>query len=216
MSEVQLAANAFTTLKTMKRMLGIVEDETGNGQDDVLTLFIKAASDWVETMTGRKFRKQSYTEQYAASGFQKLILNQWPILSVQYVKDVTDGGDKVIDPCTYDFTMTGDIGVLYKDSGWPYRAYIGGLAYDPTMFRRTLEVRYTAGYIMPGKGTKKDPPTLPFDLEKVVWDIVRQEYMLMENGADGLKAFSLSDASWTFDKEPRQVWLDTVRLYTRL
>lgn len=112
--------------------------------------------------------------------------------------------------------MDGEIGVLYKDNGWAFRGYAGGLAYDFLYPTRYLEVKYTAGYVLPKDATEDDPCTLPYDLQNVVWGIVQQEFATMQNGAQGLSAFSISDVSWTFDKEPRQSWLATIGLYTRL
>ena len=71
-------------------------------------------------MTGRKFGKATYTHSVdVAPGAQELVLTQYPIRSVEYVKDTDTGQD--IDPDSYDFTMTGDVGVLYRDTGWIFR-----------------------------------------------------------------------------------------------
>ena len=37
----------------------------------------------------------------------------------------------------------------------------------------------------------------------------------MEEGGDNLSAFSVSDVSWTFDKEPRASWMETLGHYMR-
>ena len=50
----------------------------------------------------------------------------------------------------------------------------------------------------------------------MVWGIIQQEFSIMQNGAQGLSAFSISDVSWTFDKNPRESWLTTIGYYTRL
>ena len=77
-------------------------------------------------------------------------------------------------------------------------------------------MKYTAGYVLPKDATEDNPCTLPADLQGIVWGIAQQEFSIMENGAEGLSAFSISDVSWTFDKEPRQSWLDIIGYYTRL
>lgn len=56
------------------------------------------------------------------------MLTQYPIRAVEYVRDTENGVD--IAPGSYDFTMTGDVGVLYRDEGWVFRGYVGGLAND--------------------------------------------------------------------------------------
>jgi len=44
---------------------------------------------------------------------------------------------------------------------------------------------------------------------------MQQEFSIIRNGAQGLSAFSISDVSWTFDKEPRSSWTDTIGRYIR-
>ncbi len=211
---VALAANALTTLDTMKTMLGISLEDEDPQRDAVITNLINSVSAWVERMTGRKLGRQTYTQKYDASGTQELVLLQWPIISVAYVKDTKDGG--TIPPDEYDFNTTGEVGVLYKDDGWPLQGYRGGLAYDIVAPMRSLEVQYVAGYVLPKDATDDDPCTLPYDIQGVVWGAVSQEFATLQNGAQGLSAFSISDVSWTFDKTPRQEWLDTIGYYTRL
>ena len=211
---VPLAQNALTTLETTKIMLGIAEDDIDPQRDAVITNLINSVSSWLERMTGRNLGKQTYIQEYVASGAQELVLLQWPILEVDYVIDKQAGVQ--IPAEQYDFNVTGNIGVLYKDNGWPLRAHRGGLANDIIAPMRCLEVKYTAGYVLPKDATEDDPCTLPADLQGVVWGAIMQEFSIMQNGAQGLLAFSISDVSWTFDKNPRQGWLDTIGYYTRL
>lgn len=208
--QIPLAANALTTLETVKMLLNIPAEETTS--DGLLTLLINAASAWVETMTGRHLGLQTYTERHAASGTQELLLNEYPIVSVEYVRDM-DGG--VIPPSDYDFADTADIGALYKESCWPFRGYTAGLAGDYTASARYLEAKYSAGYVLPKDATKENPRTLPYDLESLIWGVVEQEMSLRKSGAQGLAAFSISGVSWTFDKNPRQSWIDTINQYKR-
>jgi len=198
----------------MKAMLGILPDDVDQQRDAIIINLINGVSAWVERMTGRNLGKQTYVHRYNASGTQELVLLQWPILEVYYVIDTHIG--KQIPASEYDFYMTGHIGVLYKDDGWPLRGYRGGLAGDIVAPMRVLEVKYTAGYVLPKDATKRCPSTLPYDLQWVVWDAISQEFATMQNGAQGLSAFSISDVSWTFDKSPRQDWLDTIGRYMRL
>jgi hypothetical protein len=209
-----LAANAMTTLETMKDMLGISPDDIDPQRDIILVNLITQVSAWIERMTGRKLGKQTYIQKYVASGRQELVLLQWPILCVDYVKDTHTGA--IIPPESYDFNVSGEIGVLYKDNGWPLQGYRGGLAKDITHYMRSIEVKYTAGYVLPKDATKCHPATLPADLQGIVWGAVMQEFSIMDNGAQGLSAFSISDVSWTFDKNPREEWLKTIGYYTRL
>ena len=210
---VALAPNAMTTLEDTMERLGISEEEADQAAKNNLVRLINAASAWIETITGRHFGKATYTDRYAGPGAQELVLREYPIRSVEYVKDTVTGG--LIDPGTYDFSMSGDIGVLYRDMGWTFRGYPYGLANDYRAASRYLEVKFTAGYVLPKDATEDEPSDLPADIISIVWGIAEQEYSILVNGSQGLSAFSISDVSWTFDKEPRASWMETLSHYMR-
>lgn len=192
-----LAGNAMTTLSDLMGFMGMttVDDAT----KDNLERLINAASAYIETMTDRKFARKEYVENHHPTGYQELCLKQYPIRFVTSVVD-TDC-EKVMEPDSYSYEDTGEIGVLYKDSGWALSGYYGGLANDMIAVKRCLRVTYEAGYIMPKDATAENPSDLPYDLQYVVWQMVQQQWNLANNGANGLSAFSISDVSWTFDKE---------------
>ena len=81
------------------------------------------------------------------------------------------------------------------------KGYRSGLSSDIRLLSRYLEIIYTAGYILPKDATDDQPATLPADLQWAVWQMVQQQWNLSSNGANGLSAFSISDVTWTFDKE---------------
>lgn len=210
---VKLADNAMSTLEDTMERLGIPADiEDSTVKNNIIRL-INSASAWVETITGRRFGKATYVHRYIAPGHQELVLNQFPIRDVEYVKDITTG--EIVPPDSYDFTMTGDVGVLFRDTGWPVRGYAGGLAMDYQALSRYLEVKFTAGYVLPKDATEDEPSDLPADIIAIVWGIAEQEFSILRNGAQGLAAFSISDVSWTFDKEPRSSWMETLAHYMR-
>ena len=80
---------------------------------------------------------------------------------------------------------------------------------------RSLEVKFTAGYVLPKDATEDEPSDLPWDIISIVWGIAEQEFSVLTNGSQGLAAFSVSDVSWTFDKEPRASWMETLGHYMR-
>lgn len=207
----ELRDNALTTLETVKKMLGVSSGD--NQYDELIVCLINAASAWIETQLNRRLGMATYIQRLPGSGSQELVLRQWPIVSVEYVRDARGGS--VIPAGSYSFQDTGDIGVLYKDDGWLFRGYIGGLAGDYIASTAYLEVKYTAGYVLPKDADGEHPATLPSDLEAVVWGVVEQEFSIRQNGAQGLSAFSISDVSWTFDKEPRPSWMETINRYVR-
>ena len=92
---------------------------------------------------------------------------------------------------------------------------IGGLAYDYIAPRKYLEVQYVAGYILPKDATEDHPATLPADMEAIVWYMIAQQWAIIENDAAGLSAFSISDVSWTFDKNISETWQSVISKYQR-
>lgn len=205
-----LANNALTTLDRMKLMLSL-DDETDERTCTLIELLINKASSWVEQQVGRPLGKNTYREFYEADGQQELVTLKYPIISVDYVKEA----GRLVPPELYDYGQTANIGVIYRDDGWLRAGYRRGLANDIIETKRNIEVRYTAGYVLPKDATDEEPQTLPADLEGLVWDMVSQAYANMQNGSQGLKSFSISDVSWTFDKSTPAAWLQIVNLYRR-
>ena len=205
-----LANNALTTLDRMKLMLSL-DDETDERTCTLVELLINKASSWVEQQVGRPLGKNTYREFYEADGQQELVTLKYPIVSVDYVKEA----GRLVPPERYDYGQTANIGVIYRDDGWLRDGYRRGLANDIIETKRNIEVCYTAGYVLPKDATDEEPQTLPADLEGLVWDMVSQAYANMQNGSQGLKSFSISDVSWTFDKSTPAAWLQIVNLYRR-
>ena len=205
-----LANNALTTLDRMKLMLSL-DDETDERTCTLIELLINKASSWVEQQVGRPLGKNTYREFYEADGQQELVTLKYPIISVDYVKEA----GRLVPPERYDYGQTANIGVIYRDDGWLRAGYRRGLANDIIETKRNIEVCYTAGYVLPKDATDEEPQTLPADLEGLVWDMVSQAYANMQNGSQGLKSFSISDVSWTFDKSTPAAWLQIVNLYRR-
>lgn len=205
-----LANNALTTLDRMKLMLSL-DDETDERTCTLVELLVNKASSWVEQQVGRPLGKNTYREFYEADGQQELVTLKYPIISVDYVKEA----GRLVPPERYDYGQTANIGVIYRDDGWLRDGYRRGLANDIIETKRNIEVCYTAGYVLPKDATDEEPQTLPADLEGLVWDMVSQAYANMQNGSQGLKSFSISDVSWTFDKSTPAAWLQIVNLYRR-
>ena len=211
MAEKKLRENALTTLEDMAEFMGMDLESLPEATKNNIIRLINAASSYIETVTGRKFRKQEYTEKHFASGYQELCLNQYPILAVESVMD--DEGRTLSG---YSFEDTGEYGVLFRDEGWAVKGYRQGLSDDIRLSSRYLMVKYTAGYVLPKDATEEEPETLPYDLQMIIWQIVQQQWSLAENGANGLSAFSISDVSWTFDKELGSQVQDIINSYKRV
>lgn len=209
--KIALRDNALTTLEAVKTYLGIDPKEKDGQRDAALVQLINAASAWLETRLGRKLGRQDYQERHTAPGSQRLTLEQYPIRSIAKITD-TDNSTEVTG---YDFAEEAEIGVVYKEDGWTYRGHIGGLSGDYIAPRRYLLVEYTAGYILPKDGTRQEPADLPADLEAVIWNMVAQQWAIIENDAAGLSAFSISDVHWTFDKNISDTWQTIISAYRR-
>ncbi len=210
---VALKDNALTTLERVKQMLGIPADDADQTRDNIITNMINSASAWFESQTGRKFKLATYRERYQGSSSQELCLRQYPIVEIESITDTSNNA--VINASQYSIEDTGHIGVVWKDDGWAMRSFLYGLANDPLYSRSYIEVVYTAGYVLPKDETQVNPATLPSDIESVIWEMTQQQYKLMQDGAFNLASFSISDVSWTWDKAPKQSWLDTIASYKR-
>ncbi len=210
-----LAGNALATLEDVMALIGIdPEDEDApEGAEGCIERMINAASSYIETMTGRRFARQDYVERHYGSGSQELCLEQYPIVRIERITDTEN--DRDLSPGSYSIDEAGRIGVVYRDEGWAVRGYTGGLAGDMTMGRRYLKVAYTAGYILPKDATEEQPSDLPYDLQSIAWQMVQQQWTLASNGAHGLAAFSISDVSWTFDRELGSQVQDVIDRYRR-
>lgn len=205
-----LPADSEIPQEQLEQMLGVTNTEEER-TDLIIEMLINKASSWIEHMIGRHLGKQSYHQWYDADGSQELVLIEYPIISIESIKE----NGKLVEPCRYDFGQTGHIGVVYRDEGWLKAGWRRGLAYDIVAPKRVIEVDYTAGYVLPKDATEDDPQTLPADLEGLVWDMVEQAYASLQNGSQGLSSFSISDVRWDFDKSTKSEWIQTVNLYRR-
>ena len=158
---IQLNDNALTTLEAVKTFIGIPEDDVDEARDNTLIQLINAASAWLETQLGRKLGLHTYIQKCAGPGTQRLVLEHYPIISIEQIKSLTTG--EIISG--YDFDQDGEIGVVYREDGWTYQ--------------------------------------------------VAQQEAIIENDAAGLSAFSISDVSWTFDKNISETWQTIISKYRR-
>ena len=133
-----LADNALTTLDRMRLMLGL-PDDIDEQTKEVVELLINRASSWIERQIGRHLGKHKYLQWYPADGQQELVVDEYPIVSVEYIKE--EG--RLVDPCRYDYSQTADIGMIWRDDGWLKAGYRRGLAYDIMFLKRTTSCRRT-------------------------------------------------------------------------
>lgn len=211
--DAKLQDNALTTVEDVLEFIGMEAESTPPSVKNNLIRLVNAYSDHVESTTGRKFRQAQYVERHESTGFQSIVLREYPIVSVESIRDINSG--MFFGPTDYDWKQDGEAGVIYFDGGWPMKGYRGGLSNDIRLLSRYLEISYTAGYVLPKDATEEVPATLPADLQWAVWQMVQQQWNLSSNGANGLAAFSISDVTWTFDKETNPQVNSVLEQYTR-
>ncbi|MEG2175277.1 MAG: head-tail connector protein [Oscillibacter sp.] len=206
-----LRANALTTLEALKQFLGVSDTDTSS--DGVLVQLINQASASIERALGRKLRRTTYTERIKGTANQYILVENYPVNAVEYIKQAGE----VIDPGLYDFTSRSNAGVIYKDDGWPYAGYPHGLTGDSITASRNLEVRYEAGYTLPSDVTTGYPCDLPADLEGLCQEMVQYAFgKLQTGGSAGLKSFSISDVRWEWSTDTPATWQEIINEHKRV
>lgn len=107
-----LAENALTTLEAVKSYLKIPIGTTVD--DDTLEDLINACSSAIEDYCERKFKEQTFTEEYDGTGTRYLLLQQYPVNAVNAVSV----DDIFLDPS--EFKANKSFGKLIRmKSIWP-------------------------------------------------------------------------------------------------
>lgn len=174
---VTLLAYALTTLENVKESLSI----TASDDDDLLKRLINAATELIESETGRRFKKTDHEGELHDGEGQDLALTNYPILDsddsetdpvISHVYD-SRGNSDVIDEDTYRYNKK--IGNVFRSSGWPEGS-------------DNISVDYTAGY-----------ETIPSDLEQACIELVsltynRRKSLGIKDESDGAYSISYADA----------------------
>ncbi len=154
---------SLTTVEDVKVELGI-EDTV---YDIFLQQLIDEASNMIVSFLGRELALTTYKELVAGSNSPFLLLTHYPIVGVEYVKLQ----DKEI-PST-EYSVLREQGMLLRKGSWG-KVYIlqrGFTSPVPLEAELIYEVKYTAGYILPGQnGIGK---RLPEAIERACKDIVK-------------------------------------------
>lgn len=198
-----LSAHALTTVAAVKEYLRISSTDTTN--DNSLERQINAVSEFIERFCDRHFEKTTYTHKFRGNGRQKLLLNQYPILSVTSVK--VDGSDAT------DYEILGEEGILYRENLWPWSGYRAGLVGDPIGSRPNIEVVYTAGYVLPKDDAPDSPRTLPYDLEDAAIELVAIRHEM--RGSEHLKRETIGPLTSEFVQGLPQHILDVLNEYKK-
>ena len=73
---------ALVPLDLLKQRLGVTHDK----QDGYFQTLLDGVSAAVEAFIGRKLEAADYVERYDGNGKNRLVLEQWPVISVSSVK----------------------------------------------------------------------------------------------------------------------------------
>jgi hypothetical protein len=196
---MSLTTGALTTVAQVKSLL-IDKTSVPAGHDSLLEFYIEAMSDRIESYVGRILEFRSYVERYIGHGRQILLLKQWPIASVTYVKD-----DGSTIPAA-EYVIMPEEGMLFKEGGWLGGALgLRSLPLDevhPNAARYNLEVSYSAGYKTPNFTTPTER-NLPFDLELACGRLVAGLYLNRDK--EGMSRLSNEGWSSDFDRWPLDV-----------
>lgn len=174
-----LNANALITLAELKIWLNI----SGNTEDSRLEAYINTISSAIEKYLKRTLKAGDYTEKYSGTDEQELILNNYPVNSVDSV--AIDGIE--LNEEDYEFLSSG---VLLKSDGWLISGlgnYLSGKIDFP---ERNIEVTYNAGF-----------ETVPDDLKLVVYEAVSDLYFRKKSGGEVIQSKKVDDVSVTFVKK---------------
>lgn len=130
-----LNSNALATLSFAKKWLKIPDLETT--LDDMVELFINAASQDIEDYCNRKFKSQSHVEYHHGRHSNMILLDQFPVTSITELRIDADSvftdPDTLIDSTSY---ALGD----YKNTL---------ILIDGSVFQKgyhNIRVTYTAGF----------------------------------------------------------------------
>ncbi len=164
-----LSAHALTTVGTVKSFIGIPASDLT--KDSLLESLVNAVSERIEKYCSRHFEKATYTEYHRGHERQRLLLNQYPIVSVTSV----ELNGSVLASTEYEIEDA-DAGILFRETGWPWKGYNVGLVGEPGVSTRNIKVVYVAGYVLPKDATADNPRTLPYDLEQACISFVAHLY----------------------------------------
>lgn len=156
-----------------RQYLGI----TTSIDDALLNALLDSFSAFVATYTGRRIESTAYAQLYDGSGTARIILNEYPIISVTVLsQDLDHSTKKYSSPyaATDFFLATGGIVELYEDIF--------------VELQRSVYVSYTAGFA-----------TIPGDLKDLVKQMVAKRYQDCKDKRFGMQSKNVFDDSITFD-----------------
>jgi hypothetical protein len=186
--------DGLTTLASVKTALGISD----SSQDARLEALISGTSSAIKSWLGRDLKRRVVTAEVHAVNFnQVMLLDYWPIVSVQAVR--YDGG--VVSSDRYSCSAEdAEIGRLYAPYGWTGGMLSRGTFDDPSIGLRLYQFDYTAGYYLPADVgyIAGNVASLPLAVSQACDFAVMETYNAQIRQGQGLQALSEGGLSYTF------------------
>lgn len=153
-------------------------------EDDTIDFLVDAANELVHTYTGRKFVSTTYTEHYDGTGASKLILKEYPVVSITSVHSDSNrdfGADSLLS--ADDYIIDKKSGILTLWNGESH--FSSGV--------RNVKVVYVAGYAA---------GDMPYDLKHaaklIVATIYRRQF---QDQRFGLLSETVGERTMTYANE---------------
>lgn len=148
--------------------------------DDTIIMYINGASSAIESYIGYSLGNQPYLEMKRGRGGRKLVLDNYPITSLESIN--VNGSEWDLAP----IRIQKEKGMLiHTQQNFPQEITKVSTFLDPH-FEETVYniiVEYQAGYILPKDATPETPSNLPFDIQMICLRILSNLIKEQEVGA---------------------------------
>lgn len=178
----QLKLALVTTAGIPKNIHESINDEEF---EKYLEGIINSISSEIELYIGRSLVEREYTEALENAYENRLVLRNSPIkevISVQSMNGVDLDLEKIMQ-YTDEFAL--EAGVIETDPAFPTRMRVVGLGGYPNRPRKSIKVKYVAGYVMPNDETEDNPSDLPLAITNLAITIALR---LITRAADATRS----------------------------
>lgn len=151
---------------------------TSSSYDTLLTAIAGKVNKFIDTRINRTLDLTTYTELYDGTGTDKLILDHYPIVTLNLISEDID-----IENRTYSSVITQNLLVVDKESG--IIEYVNGVFIQS---QRSIYISYTAGY-----------NTYPADLQLVAVDLAAKKYYDVQEKRQGIQSKNIMQENISFD-----------------
>lgn len=166
---------------------------TSTDQDTLIDVIVAKVNKFINTRINRTLDSTSYYEVYDGTGRSKLILNNYPIVSIALISEDID-----IENRTYDDTIDQNLIVVNKNNG--ILEYVNGVWIKAN---KSIYIEYVAGY-----------SSYPDDLKLVAIDLSCKKYYDVYEKRFGVNSKNIMQENITFDlSDLGKEDLKTLKLY---